>query len=177
MDPHERFYRRSLRDVLTAQGTLTAEQAEELSQSAQDSNEPFGGVVVDAGYLTAWDLTKVVATHYQVPVLPLAGYRWDRSLADGVPPALLHQYGAIPVGRFGRAWSFAVYEPPTREMVESLRHVCGNAIFFFAADIGEVRKVLRESVKVVDVTTDTGWQSIFDSGDRKVLDELRSTPE
>src|SRR5687768_2686056 len=55
MDPHERPYRRSLRDVLTSQGVLTTEQADELISSARETHEPLGAVVVEAGYLTAWD--------------------------------------------------------------------------------------------------------------------------
>ena len=80
MDPHERFYRRSLRDVLVSQGVLAQDQAEELVVSARDAHEPFGCVVVDAGYLSAWDLAKTLAAAYQMPVLPLLGYKFDTTL-------------------------------------------------------------------------------------------------
>ena len=52
MDPHNRLFRRSLRDVLVDQGVLTQEQADELVESAYENSEPFGLVVVDAGYHT-----------------------------------------------------------------------------------------------------------------------------
>src|SRR5437773_1497604 len=105
MDPHERLYRRSLRDVLVAQGVLTADQVDELVASARDSHEPFGAVLVSAGYLTAWDLAKTVAANYQLPILPLAGFSVDANWLDGLSPAVLHEHQVMPVGRFGRAYS------------------------------------------------------------------------
>ena len=174
MDPYERFYRRSLRDVLVTQGVVTNEQADELIDAAHQSNEPFATVVLDAGYLTAWDLTKAVATHYQMPVLPLAGYRYDKSLAAGMPASLLYQHQVLPVGRFGKTWSFAVVEPPARHVIDDLRTACGNSLFFFAADAQELSRLLRENVKVVDVASDSAWKSIFDQADQNVQDGAKN---
>ena len=80
MDAHDRFERRSLRDVLVAQGVLAEEVADELMTSARETNEPFGAVVLDAGHLTAWDLAKTVAAHYNLPCIPLTGFTFDKSL-------------------------------------------------------------------------------------------------
>ena len=173
MDPYERFHRRSLRDVLVSQGALTNEQADELIDAAHQSNEPFARVVLDAGALTSWDLAKTVATHYQMPVLPLAGYRFEKSLTEGLPASLLYQHQILPVGRFGRTWSFAVIEPPSRDTLEDLKQVCGTSMFFFVADSQEVTRLLQEHVKVMDVTSDTSWQSIFDEAQQNVLSDSK----
>ena len=171
MDRHERFYRRSLRDVLVGQGVLTAEAADELAESAYEAGEPFGFAVVDAGHLTAWDLTKTVANSYQMPVLPLKGYEYDDTMLEGVSAAALYQYQVLPVGRFGRSWSFAVSEPPTRECVTALKEAFGTALFFFAADAELVKEMVSEHVKVVDAASDKGWQSMFDDADAAIQGE------
>ena len=171
MDAHDRFERRSLRDVLLAQGVLSSELADELMSSARDTHEPFGAVVVDAGHLTAWDLAKVVATHYQLPYIPLSGFEYDRDLAEGLPPATLYQYLILPIGRFGRVRSFAVIEPPCRDCINALRDACQTDLFFFVAEAPEVQRLLRENVKVVDTKADTSWQNIFEAGNRNVLTE------
>jgi hypothetical protein len=169
MDPHERFYRRSLRDVLVSQGVLAQDQAEELVVSAREANEPFGCVLVDAGYLTAWDLAKTLAAAYQMPILPLAGFQFEANLLEGLSPAVLFQYRVFPVGRFGRAWSFAVVEPPSHDLIEALRASCGNSLFFFAAETAELQRLLNEHVKVVDVKKDTSWTSVFDAAEQALL--------
>jgi hypothetical protein len=176
MDAHDRLYRRSLREILVTQGVLTAEQAEELTQAARESHEPFGAVLVEAGYLTAWDLAKTVATHYQIPYLPLAQFRFDKDLIDGLPPALLYEHRVFPVGRFGTTSSFAVMEPPTRDAIEELRGACEGPVFFFVGEAPEVSKLLQEHVKVVDVATDNSWQSVFEEGEQRVMEEIRSVP-
>jgi type IV pilus assembly protein PilB len=176
MDPYERFHRRSLRDVLVQQGALSNEQADELIDAAHQANEPFATVVLDAGALTSWDLAKTVATHYQMPVLPLVGYRFDKAIAQGLPASLLYQHQVLPVGRFGRTWSFAVIEPPSRDTLEDLKQACGGSMFFFVAEAQEVTRLLRENVKVMDVSSDTAWQSIFDEAQQNVLSESKVAP-
>jgi hypothetical protein len=172
MDRHERFYRRSLREILVAQGVLTSEIADELAESAYEASETFGHAVVDAGHMTSWELAKVVASHYQMPVLPLAGFDFDASLLEGLSPATLFQHQVVPVGRFGQTWSFAVVEPPSRDCVAALRESCGNAIFFFAAEAEAVQKLITDHVKVVDATADKKWQSLFDAADEAVQQDL-----
>jgi hypothetical protein len=171
MDPHERLYRRSLRDVLVAQNVVTAEQADELISSAREAHEPLGAVVVEAGYLTAWDLTKLVSANYQMPVIPLHEFKYDSRLVEGLPSSVLHQYRVLPIGRFGRAWSFAIGEPPGRDLVEALRAVCGSSIFFFVADSADIQRMLKDHVKFVDAKKDSAWKSIFDTGEKAVLSE------
>ena len=168
MDRFERFYRRSLRDVLVGQGVLSAEQADELAESAYEENESFGSAVVDAGHLTSWELARTVASHYQMPVLPLRGYDYDADAVEGISSTALYQYQILPVGRFGKSWSFAVIEPPSRECVQSLRETFGNAIFFFVAEAEMVKELVGEHVKVVDATTDKGWHSMFDDADAMI---------
>ena len=172
MDRYDRFYRRSLRDVLVGQGALSAEVADELAESAYESNEPFGYAVVDSGHMTSWDLAKTIAGHYQMPVLPLHGYDFDDSILDGVPAATLYQYQVLPVGRFGRTWSFAVVEPPSRECLAALREAFGVALFFFAAEVDHIKELMSQHVKVVDARSDKGWETLFDAADAEIQTQV-----
>jgi hypothetical protein len=172
MDRYERFYRRSLRDILVSQGAVTPDVADELAESAYESSESFGHAVVDAGHLSSWELAKVVSSHYQLPVLPLAGFEYDDTLTQGISAATLYQYQILPVGRFGQAWSFAVVEPPSREALAALREACGSAIFFFAAEADQIQLLIAEHVRVVDAKADQQWQDIFDVADQRIQEEL-----
>jgi hypothetical protein len=172
MDLYERFYRRSLRDVLVGQGVLAPEDADELAESAYEANEPFSYAVVDAGHLSAWELVKTVASHYQMPVLPLQGFDFDDALLEGIPASTLFQYQVLPIGRFGRTWSFAVAEPPSRDCIAALRESFGNALFFFAADTELIKAMVAQHIKVVDAASDRSWQSLFDTADAQIQTEL-----
>jgi len=172
MDRYERFYRRSLRDVLVGQGVLTAEQADELAESAYEANETFSYALIDAGHLSPWELATVISGYYQMPVLPLVGYDHETDMLDGIAAATLLQYQVLPVGRFGRTWSFAVAEPPSRDCLSALREAFGPACFFFVADAELVKELISEHVKVVDAKADTSWTSLFDDADERIQSDL-----
>lgn len=175
MERYERFYRRTLRDVLVGHGLISPEQADELAESAYEANESFGYAVVDAGLLTAWDLAKTIATHYQMPVLPLRGFEYDSAITEGMSAATLYQYQILPVGRFGDTWSFAVAEPPSRDCLNALREAFGGALFFFVAEADHVKQMITDHLKVVDAEADRKWQSIFDSADELIRAEMDVT--
>ena len=177
MDRHDRFYRRTLRDVLVGQGVMTAEEADELAESAYEANESFGYAVIDAQHLTPGALARAVANHYQMPVIPLQGYEYDADMLDGMSAATLYQYQILPIGRFGRSWSFAVSEPPPREAIEELEENFGSAIFFFVGEADLIKELVTEHVKVLDASTDKDWESLFDSADQQILDELTTPGE
>lgn len=172
MDPYERFHRRALRDVLIAEGVLTAAQADQLTEAAYATNEQFAAVVVEAGHLTAWDLMQKVATTYQIPCMPLEGYRFDPELLTSVPPALLYEFELLPLGRFGTVWTWAAIGPPTRACIETLRAQCGPSHFFFVAETGLLQQILRENVKVLDTALQQDWASVFDDGEKLVRESI-----
>lgn len=177
MDRLDRFYRRTLRDVLVGQGILSPEQADELAESAYEENESFGGAVVDAGYLTSWEMARTVASHYQMPVLPLAGYEYKEDMLKGISATALYQYQVLPVGHFGKSWSFAIIEPPSQECVTALRESFGNAIFFFVGEAEKVKELVAEHVKVVDASSDQGWKSLFDDADAQISTDIEEVVE
>jgi hypothetical protein len=168
MDAHDRFERRSLRDVLVDDDVLSEELADELMNSARRTHEPFGSVVVQSGNITAWDLACTVSVHYNMPFLPLGGFAYDKSLWEGIPSSTLYQYQVLPVGRFGDSWSFAVVEPPTRDCIAALTENCGSSLFFFVAEYQEILRLLNEHITVVDTKKDSSWQSIFDDAEERV---------
>jgi len=172
-DPFDRFLRRPLEDVLVTQGLLSREKASELVATAQTAGEPLSVVVLESGTLTAWDLARLVATHYQMPVQPLLGYRFDKDLAFGLKPEVLHRYQVLPLGVFGNTRTFAIAEPPSKPVLDELTSMCGNSsIFFFVSEAPEIAKTLREHVKVVDSAADAGWQRLFDSAEEEVAKGL-----
>lgn len=174
MDPFDRFLRRPLQEALVSQNVLPREKAESLRESAAAADEPFAKAVLDAGVLTAWDLARLVAVHYQMPVQPLAGYKFEKELFEGLRPAALHRHQLVPLAIFGRTRTFAVLEPPTKELIEELTTTLGTSLFFFVAEGPEIARTLRDHVQLVNVTADRGWHKLFDSAEEEVSKSLRN---
>ena len=174
MEPFDRFLRRPLDEMLVSQSILTREKADSLLESALAAGDPFAKVVLDAGTLTSWDLTRLIAIHYQIPVQPLAGYKFEKELFAGIAPEALHRHQIVPLAIFGKTRTFGILEPPTRDMLDELQASCGSSLFFFASEGPEIARVLRDHAPVVDVATDRGWHKLFDSADEQVAKGLRN---
>ncbi len=172
MDPFDRFTRHPLEEVLVGEGVITRTRAEELLASARATGEPLALVLLESGTLTPWDLAKTIATHYQMPVHPLIGYRFDATLLEGVEAGIFHRHQVVPLGKFGRTRTFAVVQPPNRELIDELTGSYGTSLFFFVAEGTEIARVLREQVKVLDVEKDAGWSKLFDQGEASVTKTL-----
>jgi hypothetical protein len=168
MDAFDRFLRRPLDEVLVTQTLMTREKADSLLKSATAAQEPFAKAVLDAGNLTSWDLARLVATHYQIPVQPLAGYKFEKSLFEGLRPEMLHRHQLVPLAVFGKTRTFAVLEPPRKELADELTKTCGTSLFFFAAEGPEIARALRDHVQLVDAASDLGWHKLFDSAEAEV---------
>ena len=172
MDPFDRFTRHPLEEVLVGEGMLARSRAEELLSSARTTGEPFSVVLIESGTLTAWDLAKTISTHYQMPVHPLIGYRFDETLLGGVEAGIFHRHQVVPLGKFGRTRTFAVVEPPNRELIDELIGAYGTSLFFFVSEGTEVARVLREQVRVLDVEKNSDWSKLFDQGEESVSKTL-----
>jgi len=174
VDPFDRYLRRPLDELLVTQGVLTRPKADELVASALEAGEPFCSALLDAAVLTPWDLARLVAVHYQMPAHPLAGYKFEKELFAGLAPEILHRYLAVPLAVFGRTRTFAVAEPPSRELLDALTSTLGTSLFFFIAEAPEIRRVLADHVKVIDAVADTSWQRMFDSAEAEVSKTMQN---
>lgn len=168
MDPFDRFTRHPLEEVLVGEGALTRARADELLASAHSTGEPFGLVLLESGTMTPWDLAKTIATHYQMPVHPLTGYRFDKDLLEGVDAGVFHNHHVIPLGAFGRTRTFAVLQPPDRVLIDELTAAYGSSLFFFVAEGTEITRILREHVKVIDTEKDSNWSKLFDAAEEGI---------
>jgi hypothetical protein len=168
VDPFDRFTRHPLEEVLVGEGALTRARADELLASAHATGEPFGLVLIESGTMTPWDLAKTIATHYQMPVHPLVGYRFDKELLEGMDAGLLHRHQVIPLGAFGRTRTFAVLQPPDRTLIDELTAAYGASLFFFVAEGTEIGRILRDEVKVIDTDKDSTWSKLFDEAEEGI---------
>lgn len=175
MDPFDRYLRRPLDEVLVAQGVASRERMDELIASARETNELLGVVVLEAGALSPWDFAKTIASQYQLPVQSLSGYRFDKELMGSVPSEVLHRHQMVPLGVFGRTRTFAIMEPPTRELLDELQGHFGSSLFFFVSEGPEIARALRDHVKMVDTDRDTSWQRLFDSAEEEISKGLGPT--
>jgi type IV pilus assembly protein PilB len=115
--------------LLMRDGTLTVEQLEEALREKDTSGKRLGEILVDRGYATRTQVSRVLAEQHELPFVDLVREHVDVGAAGLLPEALARRYGAIPV-RFlaDGAILIAVGDPTNVVVSDDLRLALGTPV-------------------------------------------------
>ena len=119
----------ALGSLLLRDGVLTVEQLEAALAEKDVSGKRLGEILVDHGYVTRSQVTRVLAEQHELPYIDLVREPIDLGAAGLLPEALAVRYGAVPV-RFlaDGAILVAVGDPTNVLASDDLRLALGVAI-------------------------------------------------
>jgi type IV pilus assembly protein PilB len=83
--------------LLLRDGSLTVEQLEHALREKDASGKRLGEILVDRGYVTPTQVSRVLAEQHELPFVDLVREGVDPGAAGMLPEALARRYGAIPV--------------------------------------------------------------------------------
>ena len=63
----EKLTRKRLGEILVDEGLISKAQIADAEREEKRTGESLGSILVEASYITDWDLAKAVATQYQLP--------------------------------------------------------------------------------------------------------------
>jgi len=176
---------KKLGEVLANEGVLTKAQITEAAKYQSQPQEPLGPHLIRCGFITGWDLAKVVCTHFALPFSDLQTFSPKKDLLAIFEPAFLHGYAILPIDRFGKAMTLAVCEQLAPEVLQSVvdRTKCSPYMYVGVYDV--IRAKLDEfapyqppqkaatgkiaATGVFQAEAEGGdWLSIFEEGEKKV---------
>ncbi|HEX4930717.1 MAG TPA: GspE/PulE family protein, partial [Gaiellaceae bacterium] len=112
--------------LLLRDGALTVEQLELALREKDASGKRLGEILVDRGFVTPTQVSRVLAEQHELPFVDLAGEGIDPGAAGLLPESLARRYGAIPV-RFlsDGAVLIAIDDPTNVVAADDLRLALG----------------------------------------------------
>ena len=115
--------------LLLRDGALTVEQLEQALRDKDASGKRLGELLVDRGYVTSTQVSRVLAEQHELPFVDLARETVDLGAAGLLSEALARRYSAIPV-RFlaDGAVLVAVNDPTDVVAADDLRIALGAAV-------------------------------------------------
>jgi len=115
--------------LLLRDGALTVEQLEQALRDKESSGKRLGEILVDRGYVTPTQVSRVLAEQHELPFVDLARETVDLGAAGLLSEALARRYSAIPV-RFlaDGAVLVAVNDPTDVVAADDLRIALGAAV-------------------------------------------------
>jgi len=116
----EKLHRIRLADLLVEEGVLDRSTVEDAQNQQDAEGKELGEVLVDREILSDYDLAKLVATHYTLPYLDVAGFSTKREVVELLPLETCIRHAILPLDRFGPLLTLAVSEVPPPEVVREI---------------------------------------------------------
>lgn len=115
--------------LLLRDGTLTVEQLEQALRDKDGSGKRLGEILVDRGYVTPTQVSRVLAEQHELPFIDLARETIDMGAAGLLSESLARRYNAIPVRFLPDGAVLVAVNDPTNVMAsDDLRLALGAAV-------------------------------------------------
>jgi len=173
---------KKLSEVLTNEGILTKTQVTEAAKYQRAPTDPLAPHLIRCGFITSWDLAKVVCMHFALPFFDLTSFKPKKETIALLEPAVLHGYGILPIDKFGKILTLAVSEALTPEVLQTIVDKTHLNPYLYVAPYDAIRSKLEEYAPYVapdqpmpagktggGMSTEEGdWMAIFEEAEKKM---------
>ena len=99
----EDLSRESLEEVLVRTGMVTAEQMQDISQTARQSDKKVEEVLVEEGLITTRDLVRALSIQSRIPLIDLKRHNISPEILKLVPEEIARKYNVLPLDVIGQS--------------------------------------------------------------------------
>ncbi len=139
-----------LRNVLVGSGKVNEEQFNDAARNADELGKDVRDVLVFRGLIRQEDISKLIATYYNVPYLTLKHYNIPEEIINTFPERLARNYRMVPFDRDSVNLKVAMEDPGNMEGIEfAKRHAGLNVIPYYAnhEDISDALNQYKRNIK------------------------------
>ncbi|MFH1771691.1 MAG: ATPase, T2SS/T4P/T4SS family [Candidatus Omnitrophota bacterium] len=127
-------------DLLIEQGFVTSQQLVEALEEQKVTGEKLGQVFVRKGWVSAEDLSRILAMQTGVSTFDLSNYIIEPDIVLLIPQEVALKYKVIPVFKTGNTLTVASADPTNVFVIDELQRLTGCIIEPVSADEMAVRK-------------------------------------
>lgn len=143
-----RIRRKRLGEILVSEGLITKEQLQEATELQKSSGDFLSSILLDLGHITETDIIKTLSVQYQLPFMRPTLYDIDRKLIQKFKPEFLHLHKILPIDKIGNLILIVVTDIPSDEVLAEIQEIAGTNLAIYLASIGEVDRILKETVPI-----------------------------
>ena len=132
-----------LSEVLVDEGVLTKVQVGEAAKYLRQPDDPLGPHLITCGFITPWDLAKVVCTHFSLPFYDLTSYKPKKDVVGLLDTPFLHGYGILPIDKFGKIVTLAVCESISPAVLQAVVDRTHLSPYMYVAPYDKIREMLQ----------------------------------
>jgi type IV pilus assembly protein PilB len=157
-------------DLLVREGLISEDQLKRALQEQRSNGHRLGYTLVEMGFVSETDLTRVLARKYRVKAVDLSRIgNIDKRVVNLVKPEIAVRHLVLPLRRVGRTLTVAMANPTNLDAIDELRFSTGYDIEPVVAGEYSLRKSVEKHYEAVE----DGLQEILkqlDDEDIEVVD-------
>jgi hypothetical protein len=158
-----------LAEALIQRGSVDQALIRQLLQESERSRQPLPELLVRDELFSEWELVRLVADHFTLPIVYPLQYELDNNLLKKFGIEVLRQKNLLPLAKFGDIVTMAMpILTPVSELQE-LEREHKIEIFPFTAPISENSQILMEQGgkggKKSEALLDSSWEKLFDEAE------------
>jgi type IV pilus assembly protein PilB len=161
--------------LLLERGLVTPDQLDEARAEQGRTGRPLGRVLLEQGFLSEEDLSRVVAEATGLEFVDLDDYQLDPTATATVSDSMARRYHALPVSWDGDTLVVAMADPSNVVAVDDIRSITRADVRVVVATPGGITKAIDKSHRVdadVEETTSLALDSAEDEEDLARLREV-----
>jgi len=133
-----------LLDLMTSNGIIDEEQADELREEHVRSGKPIRSLLVTTGYVSEEDLLNMMASYQGCEVVDLATATLNPDIIESVPGNIARMYSVVPVASTPGTITLAISDLVDPRVMDELMFVLTKDIHFVFAPEKDVRERVSE---------------------------------
>ena len=155
--------RKKLGDILVAWGVLDTKSLDDAVLTAANSNRRLGETLIELGLAKEEQVTKAMATQFDLEYVDLDQHVLDRGALDLMPEELIRRHMVLPMGKENGRLKIIIHDPLDLDTMDLLRFRLNTELECALASKSKIKRYI-----------DTFMDSVHSSLDATV-DELHKT--
>lgn len=144
--------RKQVEELLVSKGLLTSNELKKIRAKSAATGDPFITLLINDGFVSNEELTKVIAQVTKVPYVNLTNARVNPKVLSLLPQEIAERYMAVPLGEMQNRLVVAMLDADNVQAVDFLSNRIGRPLKVFLASQEGIENVLHQYQ--VDVTKD-----------------------
>lgn len=139
-----------LRNIIVGSGKVAEDQFNDAAKNADELGKDVRDVLVFRGLIRQEEISKLIATYYNVPYLSLKHYKIPEEIINTFPERLARTYRMVPFDRDSVNLKVAMEDPGNMEGIEfAKRHAGLNVIPYYAnhEDVSDALNQYKRNIK------------------------------
>ncbi|HSG81306.1 MAG TPA: type IV-A pilus assembly ATPase PilB [Gemmatimonadota bacterium] len=138
-------------DLLVREGLISEEQLKRALQEQRSNGHRLGYTLVEMGFVSETDLTRVLARKYRVKAVDLSRIgNIDKRVVNLVKPEIAVRHLVLPLRRVGRTLTVAMANPTNLDAIDELRFSTGYDIEPVVAGEYSLRKSVEKHYEALE---------------------------